>query len=403
MPCCACSPPLLGIALAAAGVLVVIEVVAAWVLPGTEGGLLVPWPDWLATLASLSWNQSPVPGIAIGVGVVGLLLIIVGLAARRSEVRLEAPTADMTVTTSPRVLARLVGTRVRESDDVAVGLGDGVGPAGGGDRPGVARRAAGPPGGDRRPGPGAARRAAVAPPPPRRGVGAETRGRAMSVDLTKPDPATPDPNVSRPRRADARLRRRSRSAVARSAAGDRWLVVLIGLVLLAAGVGVTLLSYGVFGTARAGRPLLDPIIVDTVAAEPVLWRAIAIAGGIVLAVLGLAWVARAVRPEPRPDVVLDGGPDTTILVSSGAAADAVAAQAGTLAGVGRARARLVGSTAAPALRVTLWLTDDADVRAVLRRLDEEVLATARSALDLPALPVAVRLEVERPHPAPRVA
>jgi len=110
--------PLLGIALAAAGVLVVIEVVAAWVLPETDRGLLVPWPDWLATLASLSWNQSPVPGIAIGVGVTGLLLIIVGLAARRSEVRLEAPTADMTVTTPPRVLARLVGTRVRASDDV---------------------------------------------------------------------------------------------------------------------------------------------------------------------------------------------------------------------------------------------------------------------------------------------
>jgi hypothetical protein len=96
----------------------VIEVVAAWVLADTEGGLLVPWPDWAGTLASLSWNQSPVPGIAIGVGVAGLLLIIVGLAARRREVRLEAPSTDMTVTTSPRVLARLVGTRVRDSDDV---------------------------------------------------------------------------------------------------------------------------------------------------------------------------------------------------------------------------------------------------------------------------------------------
>ena len=113
----------------------------------------------------------------------------------------------------------------------------------------------------------------------------------MSVDLTKPDPASPDPNVSRSRRADARLRRRSRSAVARSAAGDRWLVALVGLVLLAAGVGMALLSYGVFGPARASRPLLDPIIVDTVATEPVLWRAIAIAGGIVLAVLGLTWAS----------------------------------------------------------------------------------------------------------------
>lgn len=81
--------PLLGIALAAVGVLVVIEVMAAWVLPGTNTGLLVPWRDWAATLANLSWNQSPVPSIAIGVGVAGLLLIIVGLAARRREVRLD--------------------------------------------------------------------------------------------------------------------------------------------------------------------------------------------------------------------------------------------------------------------------------------------------------------------------
>ena len=220
----------------------------------------------------------------------------------------------------------------------------------------------------------------------------------MSVDLTKPRQTT-----RAPRPTDARLRRRSRSAVARSATGDRWLLVLIGLVLLAVGVGVTLLYYGVFGSWRAARPLLDPIMVDTVATDLVLWRVIAIAVGIVLALLGLAWVARSVRPEPRPDVVLDGGPDTTILVSSGAAAEAVATQAATLPSVARARARTVGSTAAPALRVTLWLTDDADVRAVLHRLDAEVLATVCSALDLSALPMAVRLEVERPHPAPRVA
>jgi hypothetical protein len=55
------------------------------------------------------------------------------------------------------------------------------------------------------------------------------------------------------------------------------------------------------------------------------------------------------------------------------------------------------------MRVTLWLADDADVRAVLQRLHDEVLATARSALDLSALPVAVRLELERPQPTPRVA
>jgi hypothetical protein len=110
--------PLLGILLAAVGVLVVIEVVAAWALPGSEGGLLVPWPAWGAVLADLTWDESLVRNVAIGVGVVGLLLVIVGLAARRADVRLVAPSAEMTVTTSPRVLARLVGTRVRACEDV---------------------------------------------------------------------------------------------------------------------------------------------------------------------------------------------------------------------------------------------------------------------------------------------
>jgi hypothetical protein len=220
----------------------------------------------------------------------------------------------------------------------------------------------------------------------------------MSKDLSGSDPGAPD---SAP--VPARVRRRSRSAVARSARVDRALVVLIGLVLLLAGVGVALLSYGVFGAGRATRPLLDPIMVDTVAAQPLLWRAVAIVGGVLLAILGLAWVARSVRPEPHPDVMLNGGADTTIRVSSAAAGEAVVSQASTLPGVARARARLVGSAAAPALRVTLWLADDADVRGVLARLHDEVLATARTAFDLPTLPVAVRLELERPHPTPRVA
>lgn len=219
----------------------------------------------------------------------------------------------------------------------------------------------------------------------------------MTVNPAEPGMTPPSARTRR------RTRRRARAAVARSAAADRLLVLCIGLVLLAAGVGVTLLSYGVFGVARGGRPLLDPIAVATVAADPVLWRSAALVAGLLLAVFGLAWVARSVRPEPRPDMHLDGGRDTTILVSSAAFGEAVAGQAGALAGVARARARLVGSAAAPALRVTVWLTDDADVPAVLQRLHDEVVVTARAAFDLPALAVAVRLELERPRAAPRVA
>ncbi|MFC5949115.1 DUF6286 domain-containing protein [Pseudonocardia lutea] len=110
--------PLLGLALAAVGVVLVVEVVAAWVRP-TARGLVVPWPAWQVVLTRLSWSERPVVVVSICVAVVGLLLLLVALLARRHDVRLTAPTPEMTVATSPRVLARLVGRTVRESDDVA--------------------------------------------------------------------------------------------------------------------------------------------------------------------------------------------------------------------------------------------------------------------------------------------
>jgi hypothetical protein len=214
------------------------------------------------------------------------------------------------------------------------------------------------------------------------------------VSLTRTPPTGP---------ASARLRKRARAAVARSLAGDRWRAVLLGLLLLAGGVLVALLSYHVFGAARAGRPLLDPMIVDLLRAEPVAFRLAAIGGGLLLVLIGLTWAARSVRPERRPDVVVDGGrPETRIVVNAVAVAEAVAAQAGGLPGVHRDRARLVGSESAPALRLTLWLTEDADVRALLDRIDDTLLASARESLDLAVLPVAVRLELDAPNTPPRV-
>ncbi len=219
------------------------------------------------------------------------------------------------------------------------------------------------------------------------------------VNISKAATAVPAP----PAPGRSKVRRRSRSAVRRSVGGDRWSITLLGLVLLAAGVLVALLAYGVFGAARAGRPLLDPMILDLLRAQQLPSRVIAIVVGVLLVLLGLVWVARSLRPERRPDLVLDGGTGTSIVVNSSAAAAAVAAQAAGLPGVGRARARLVGTESAPALRVTLWLTDDAEVQEVLRRLDEQVLATARSSLGLAAIPVAVRLELDRTQSTPRVA
>jgi len=197
--------------------------------------------------------------------------------------------------------------------------------------------------------------------------------------------------------------RRSRKAVARSAFGDRSRLALLGLLLLAAGAGAALLGWGVFGGGRATRPLLDPMIVDTLRSQPLLWRWVAIAAGVVVFVIGVVWAVRSLRPERRPDLLLESASDTTLLVTGSAAAEAVADRAAELPGVSRARGRMVGKDDDPALRLTVWLTDEADVVAVCRALDEEIVTEAREALGVAHLPVAVRLELDSVTHGPRVA
>ena len=195
----------------------------------------------------------------------------------------------------------------------------------------------------------------------------------------------------------------ARRAVARPEGGDRAGVFLLGLVLLLAGTGAALLGYGVLGAGRAARPLLDPLIVDALRDQALLWRCVTLAAGVLLVVLGLVWAARSVRPERRPDLLLERDEGSSLLVTAGAAADAVADRAAGLRGVARARARLVGREAAPACRLTVWVTDDADVAEVVRRLEAETVAEARVGLGLAHLPVAVRVELDSASRAPRVA
>ncbi|MER7436404.1 alkaline shock response membrane anchor protein AmaP, partial [Pseudonocardia alni] len=194
----------------------------------------------------------------------------------------------------------------------------------------------------------------------------------------------------------------------RSAGGARGGLVLLGVVLLAVGVLTVLLVTGVFGQGRPQRPLLDPVVEQFLLANGTAARLVAILAGLVLVLLGVWWTARSLRPESRPDLVLDGGPDTEIRIGASAAADAVADGAATLPGVTRARARMVGSTSAPAVRATVWVGEDVadgEVAEICRRLDAEILPGIRDALGMADLPVAVRLELDaaRRDDRPRVS
>jgi len=197
--------------------------------------------------------------------------------------------------------------------------------------------------------------------------------------------------------------RRSRAAVARSAGGDRTLTTLIGLVLLVVGVLAVLLGYGVFGQYRAQRPVLDPLVMAWIDTHPTAFRWIALGVGVLLLVLGLVWALRSLRPEPRPDVLMSDAPGERLLVEHGAIADAIRYDAESIDGVSRARVRLVGTEHRPALRMSLSLEEGTDVRDVWADVDGRVLARARQAFGVSALPTAVRLELDATDSsAPRV-
>ncbi|MGQ0837876.1 DUF6286 domain-containing protein [Actinokineospora sp.] len=108
---------LLGLVLAAAGALLALEVGWAWARP-TDAPLLVPWPDWRDRLAEVTWQNADVRLVAGIVAGAGLVLLLIAATARHKDIVLLDPASGVTVRTSPRSLARIVGVRVRAEDNV---------------------------------------------------------------------------------------------------------------------------------------------------------------------------------------------------------------------------------------------------------------------------------------------
>lgn len=177
---------------------------------------------------------------------------------------------------------------------------------------------------------------------------------------------------------------------------ERSLLWFLGLVLLVLGAAGLVVGTGALGVNRAQRPVLDPIATGWLQHNPAITIAGGIALGVVLFALGLWWLGHALRTEPKPDLKLETGPD--LVLTSSALTSAVRTDAETVTGVNRARVRTAGSPDRPNLRMTLSLEEGTDVRHVWEELDEKVLSRARQALQVDALPTAVRLKLDR---APR--
>lgn len=187
----------------------------------------------------------------------------------------------------------------------------------------------------------------------------------------------------------------SSTPVGRSAAFERTLTTVFGLLLVAAGLAALVVGTGWVGTFRGRRPVLDPLIEQWWRSNPWWGAGLALAAGIVLLVLGLWWVARAGKREPKPDMRLEESTSGSTTVTSSAITDAVRSDAEAVTGVTRARVRMAGTSRSPALRLTLSLQEGTNVRQVWDELDGKVLSHAREALETEVVPTTIRLRLDR--------
>ena len=112
--------PLLALAIAIAGIVLVTEVIAAWWVGDRPGyrGLWLPWRAWHGLAMHYSWSAVASIAVCVAVAVAGAVLLLIAGTAGRGEVRLHDPSAQISVTASPQVVARLVGQRVRAIDEI---------------------------------------------------------------------------------------------------------------------------------------------------------------------------------------------------------------------------------------------------------------------------------------------
>lgn len=181
-----------------------------------------------------------------------------------------------------------------------------------------------------------------------------------------------------------------------------WLAI-IGLVVLLTGALATVVATGLLakvlsGSARTSVPasgdrLLERSATDVFANEGVIIGTAVL--GIVLALLGLAWLVAQV-PHTRaaaPFRLRDDAETGLTSATSAVLADVVVADLETLPEVTSASAVLRGSASRPQLTLKLTASDRADVRALLNAVQTGPVSRLAGALDTTLEHLGVQVDV----------
>ncbi|MGI5322938.1 alkaline shock response membrane anchor protein AmaP [Actinomadura nitritigenes] len=170
-------------------------------------------------------------------------------------------------------------------------------------------------------------------------------------------------------------------------------LVLVGAVMIAVGGAGLARGAGAFGHGRSTGPVLSGAVRRYAADHDWFWPAVA-AAVIVLALLGLAWLFAQGRPGRLPGLAME--PDAAggrTRLSGKAVTDALESEVGEYVGVRTVRARLIGSSRRPELRLNVAYGQRADPAELRSRIEEEGMPRLAAALGRESVPAVVRLRL----------
>ncbi|MFD0688342.1 alkaline shock response membrane anchor protein AmaP [Actinomadura fibrosa] len=170
-------------------------------------------------------------------------------------------------------------------------------------------------------------------------------------------------------------------------------LVLLGLVLAVAGAAALARGLGLFGDGRASAPVLGAGTHRFADGHGWFWPAV-VAAAVVLALLGLGWLSAQRRAPKLPGLTLE--PDASAgatHLSAKAVTSALESEIEEYPGVQSARARLLGSSRRPKVRLNVAYSRRADLADLRHRIDEEALRRLCGALERDSVPTVVRLRL----------
>jgi hypothetical protein len=179
-----------------------------------------------------------------------------------------------------------------------------------------------------------------------------------------------------------------------TAHANRTGLIVLGLLLCAAGAAALARGLGVLGTKAAQQPLLTDDLAVFARENAWFWPVVALTG-LLVAIIGLAWLLAQFRLNRLRRLRLESSASGVSDIGGRTVCDALAEQVMRHRGVEKAGAVLRGPVEAPKLDMQVSTSNAGEWRKLVTSLHDTDIPDVRRALGLDRLPAVVRLGFTR--------